>query len=132
MGESPMPKPGTVSWFDLTVERADEIRDFYSNVTGWRPELVDMDGYSDFCMLPPASDKPQAGICHARGVNTDLPAQWLIYITVGDLESAMGRCRELGGSVIAGPRKLGEGRFCVIRDPAGAVAALYMPTTGTL
>ena len=41
-------------------------------------------------------------------------------------ESLAGRIafRELGGEVLVGPR--GEkARFCVIRDPAGAVAALY-------
>ena len=33
-------------------------------------------------------------------------------------------CVELGGQVIDGPREMGGQTFCVIRDPAGAVAAL--------
>jgi hypothetical protein len=32
-----------------------------------------------------------------------------------------------GGEVIVQPKGLAGGRFCVIRDPAGATAALYQP-----
>ena len=65
------------------------------------------------------------GICHARGCNADLPAQWLIYIHVADVEASLTECSRRGGIVVAGPKDLGGGRFAVIRDPAGAVAALY-------
>jgi hypothetical protein len=89
-----------------------------------------MGGYSDFSMMTPLSGKTVAGICYAQGVNADLPPQWLIYITVEDVDQSVARCIELGGKVITGPRELGEqGRFCVIQDPAGAVAALFAPKT---
>jgi predicted enzyme related to lactoylglutathione lyase len=66
-----------------------------------------------------------------RGENTGLPAQWLIYITVADVEASAAKCVELGGKVLAGPRDLGgQGRFCVIQDPAGAVVALFSPKRG--
>ena len=87
-----------------------------------------MGDYSDYCMHPPGDPKPVAGVCHARGTNVGLPAQWLIYITVADLDQSIERCRELGGSVLMGPKSLGShGRFAVIQDPAGAVAALAEP-----
>ncbi|MGH9367705.1 MAG: VOC family protein, partial [Thermoanaerobaculia bacterium] len=70
---------GSIGWVDLTVENADAVRDFYRDVTGWTISPVDMGGYSDYCMNEPASGKSVAGVCHARGVNADLPAQWLIY-----------------------------------------------------
>lgn len=120
------PELGSIAWVDLTVPDAEAMRDFYSQVVGWRAEAVDMGGYSDFNMLAPGNGKPVAGICHARGVNADLPPQWLLYIAVEDLDEAMARCRELGGKVVAGPKGMaGQGRYCVIQDPAGAVAALY-------
>jgi hypothetical protein len=119
------PAIGTIVWTDLTVPDAGKLRDFYSAVVGWRAESVEMEGYSDFSMLPLRDDQPEVGVCHARGVNADLPAQWLIYIAVADIDASVTRCLELGGALVAGPRELGHGRFCVIRDPAGAVAALY-------
>jgi len=120
-------KVGTICWTDLTVQDAERLRDFYAGVVGWDWSPVEMGGYSDFNMQVPGSEESAAGVCHARGVNADLPPQWLVYLTVEDVDASARKCVELGGEVIAGPRELGGGRFCVIRDPAGAVCALYGP-----
>lgn len=125
MSDSTRPETGSITWHDLTVQNAEEIRDFYSEVVGWQPTSQDMGGYDDFNMNRPSSGSCVAGVCHARGGNADFPAQWLMYITVGDLEHSLRRCVELGGVVIAGPKKMGADSYCVIQDPAGAVAALY-------
>lgn len=119
-------RPGTIGWFDLTVPDAVALREFYAEVVGWKHEGVDMGGYEDFCVSPPGGGEPVAGICHARGVNAGLPACWLMYITVEDLDVAARKAVERGGTVLSAPRSLGEmGRVCVIRDPAGACCALY-------
>lgn len=118
---------GMFSWRDLTVENAEEIRDFYKSVVGWESEDVDMGGYNDYSMNTPGSGETVAGICHARGGNTDLPPQWLVYVVVEDVEQSAARCPDLGGEVLAGPRPLAGGTFCVIKDPAGAVCALFQP-----
>ena len=125
MASEQMPTIGRVTWVDLTVEHAGLIGDFYAKVTGWTPSSVDMGGYADFNMLDSAGE-PVAGVCHAGGSNADLPPQWLIYITVADLDAALEACLGAGGDVLGAPRGLGEmGRFALIRDPAGAVAALH-------
>jgi predicted enzyme related to lactoylglutathione lyase len=104
------------------------VRDFYREVVGWKHFPVDMGGYSDFNMLTPTSDKSTAGICHARGVNEGLPPQWLIYITVENIEKSAARCIELGGKLLVQIKGMGSfGRYCVIQDLAGAVAALIEP-----
>lgn len=117
--------PGAIAWIDLTVPDATGIRDFYRDVIGWKINPVDMGGYDDFCMLSPVDGRSIAGICHARGINADLPPLWLVYVVVEDVDASAKRARELGGQVLVGPRELGEGRFCVVRDPAGAALALY-------
>ena len=116
---------GQISWADLTVADADSVRDFYQSVAGWSISPVEMGGYQDYCMVPPGKDAPVSGICHARGGNAGLPPVWLIYITVADLEESVRRCLELGGKLVMPPRNMGEARYCVIQDPAGAVAGLY-------
>ena len=122
------PAPGTIGWVDLTVDDALEIRDFYAAVVGWTHGGVSMGDYDDFNMQVPTTSVPVAGVCHKRGSNADLPSQWLIYVNVADLDQSMSRCRDLGGSVISGPKVMaGMGRFCVIQDPAGAVMALFEP-----
>lgn len=119
---------GAITWCDLTVKNATEVMNFYSKVTGWKPEPVSMGDYEDFSMNMPDSGTTVAGICHARGGNKDLPPQWLIYITVEDVTESARLCTELGGEILKKPFKMtGYGEFCVIRDPAGAVAALFTP-----
>lgn len=117
-------KPGSIGWTDLTVPDADALRDFYTRVTGWKAEPLSMGDYSDYVMVSSAGEGA-AGICHARGPNAKVPPQWLIYIVVEDVDRAVAECVALGGQVIDGPRPMAGGRFCVIRDPAGAVCALY-------
>ena len=121
------PSVGTIIWRDLTVPDAAAIRDFYARVVGWRSESVSMGNYNDFNMLPPDSHEPAAGICYARGPNADLPPQWLIYIVVEDVDQSATDCMKLGGAVVSPARGMAGGRFCVIRDPAGAVCGLYQP-----
>jgi uncharacterized protein len=124
---TPPPAIGRITWQDLTVPDATRVRDFYQAVAGWTAQPVSMDGYDDYAMFGPAGDTPVAGICHARSSNANLPPQWLVYITVADADAAASRAVELGGRVIDGPREMGGGRFAVIADPAGAVAALGTP-----
>lgn len=121
----PTPPPGSILWTDLTVQNADQLRDFYAQVVGWKPEPVKMGEYNDYNMKSQTTGEPVAGVCHARGVNADLPAQWLLYVEVEDLDASMQTCTRLGGRVVAGPKGMGgQGRYCVIQDPAGAFIAL--------
>lgn len=119
---------GSIGWVDLTVENAEELRDFYARVAGWEPSAVEMGGYSDYTMDAPSSGRHVSGICHARGLNAGFPPVWLIYIIVENLDESAARCTELGGKLLVGPKNFeGQGRYCVIQDPAGAAAGLYEP-----
>lgn len=118
---------GKIGWIDMTVDNATEMRDFYVSVVGLRPEDVSMGDYSDYNMTMPANGEPVAGICHARGGNADMPSGWLIYFVVDDVNASAALCRDNGGSIVVEPRELAGGRFCVIKDPNGALSALYQP-----
>ncbi len=117
---------GSVGWIDLTVDDAAELKDFYTQVVGWTPEAVEMSGYSDFNMNTP-DGTPQAGICHRRGPNSAIPPVWIVYFMVSNLEMSLDRVLELGGHLVAGPKRYGPDAYAVIQDPAGAVCALYQP-----
>jgi len=117
---------GRIGWIDMTVDDADGLRDFYKAVVGWGHEDVSMGDYADYSMTTPDGNAV-TGICHARGGNADIPIGWLIYITVDDVEKSATACTANGGEVIVPVRGLAGGKFCVIRDPSGATAALYQP-----
>ena len=118
---------GKIGWVDLTVDNANQVRDFYRSVAGWSFEPVDMGGYADYEMRT-NDGQSVAGICHRRGPNANLPPTWLVYITVEDISASLQSVVELGGKVLD-ERKDGDGNvvYCVIQDPAGAVAALARP-----
>ena len=127
MSNDSKPTVGTVGWVDLTVDDADMVRDFYKGVVGWDHESFNMGGYNDYSMIPHGAKHAVVGVCHKRGGNADMPSQWLMYIIVDDIDDSVAACRELGGEIVAGPKSMGDARYCVIRDPAGAVCALYQP-----
>lgn len=117
------PAVGSIGWVDLTVPAADAARDFYAAVAGWTASPVSMGDYDDYTMIPAGSETPAGGICHARGPNADMPAQWMIYIVVDDMQAALARVKAHGGEVLQAPAE--KRPMAVIRDPAGAVCALW-------
>ena len=129
MSEPAQPEVGSITWRDLTVDDTSALRAFYGQVVGWKFTPHSMGEYDDYNVHAPGSDVVVGGICHARGPNAGMPAQWIIYITVADADASAAACVELGGELVDGPRDMGGYRFCVIRDPAGAVAGLISKPT---
>jgi predicted enzyme related to lactoylglutathione lyase len=123
MSETTKPAIGSIIWQDLTVKDASGVRDFYGEVVGWQFDDHDMGEYADY-NVQREDGEVIAGICHARDANANIPPAWLLYVTVADVEASANRCLELGGKVLDGPRLMGESKFCIIQDPAGAILAL--------
>ena len=117
-------KIGRILWHDLTVDNAENICDFYQEVIGWEKEGLSMGDYEDFIIKNPKDNEVIAGICHSRGMNKDLPAQWLMYVTVENLDESLEKCKKLGGKVLGDKRRIGEEYYCLIQDPAGAYIML--------
>jgi uncharacterized protein len=54
-----------------------------------------------------------------------MPAAWNVYFVADDLEAAVAVATEAGGGIMLPPREVPAGRFAVLRDPQGAVFALF-------
>lgn len=115
---------GGVSWIDLTVEDATKVKDFYKSVIGFDVESISMGEYNDYVMKSPDEPNSQVGVCHARGSNSNIPPQWLVYFNVSDVDEAAQKCIASGGRVIKEKCDMGDFYMCIIKDPAGAIAAL--------
>jgi uncharacterized protein len=126
---------GRIAWLDLTVADAAATRDFYRQVIGWAVRDVAMKegdvSYADYEMLGD-DGAPAAGVCHARGVNADLPPLWLVYLPVGDLAESLRRVRDEGGKVVSETRG-GHGHlaYATVQDPAGVYFVLCPWTEGS-
>lgn len=116
-------RPGRIIWTDLTVPNAPQCRDFYAEVVGWRAEEVSMGEYADFNMAD-GDGEPVAGICHARGINADVPPTWMMYVSVEDLDESLAAVRRMRGSQLGPIREMGPWRTAIIMDPAGAMLTI--------
>jgi predicted enzyme related to lactoylglutathione lyase len=131
-------KIGDMAWMDLCVPNAEQIKDFYQKVLGWQSETVNMscgeESYVDFSVssITTETSKENAtdnkfvtGICHAKGGNEDMPAVWLPYFLVADIEFAVSTVQKEGGELVTKIKSMNDDKYVVIKDPAGAQCALY-------
>lgn len=125
------PRTGLIKWADLTVDDTEAVVDFYQGVVGWNAAAFEMADRTDYVMSHPETGDTTAGICQQAGDIEGLPQQWLVYVTIDDLDDSIEACNRLGGKVVFGPRESETmGRWCVVEDPAGAVMALTELTPG--
>jgi uncharacterized protein len=118
-----MQQEGKIISADLTVNQAEEVRDFYKQVIGWEHSEVITGSHSDY-MMTTKDGQPVAGVCHQAGSNAGLPPVWIVYFQVSDLNRSLETCRSLGGKVLREPGGSECGSFAVIEYPAGAICAL--------
>jgi predicted enzyme related to lactoylglutathione lyase len=135
---------GDMAWMDLSVPNAEQVKGFYQKVLGWNSEAVkmscDAEVYSDFamnsvnehsnskdksCTNNASESQFVTGVCHAKGANEDMPAVWLPYFLVADIETAVSAVVKEGGELTTKIKSMGEDKYVVIKDPAGAQCALY-------
>jgi predicted enzyme related to lactoylglutathione lyase len=113
--------PGAMVWNELATDDVDASKSFYGDLLGWR--------------ISPAEQSPTPywGIENAGHSNGGLreatppgtPPHWLVYFGVDDLDAAMAKVTELGGTVHAGPIDVQIARIAVVADPQGATFAIY-------
>lgn len=117
---------GRPMWYELLTTDMQAAEAFYSKVIGWStmPYRPEPDAYDMFTKSP---DHPIAGVMKVPA-GMHFPPHWEMYIGVPKLEEAIANVERLGGSglseIIAIPN---IGRIRVMKDPQGAIFALYEP-----
>ncbi|UCC79046.1 MAG: VOC family protein [Candidatus Zixiibacteriota bacterium] len=118
------PPHGTFIWNELVARDMQGAEKFYTGLLGWKAVKSDMPGmkYTVF----KTGDRDSGGLMEMPpDVPKEVPAHWMAYITVDDVDAAAEKTKELGGQLLHGPQDVPDvGRFCIIQDPAGAVVSL--------
>jgi len=97
---------------------------FYAELIGWKPTDSGMPGMN-YMMMKAGETNAGGMMAMPPEVPDQVPAHWMAYITVDDVDSCATKAKQLGGQVCAGPQDIpGVGRFCVITDPTGAAVGL--------
>lgn len=114
-------EPGTAAWVELVTRDVPAANTFYQALFGWS---ISDDDYPHLSIR----DRQFGGMqdMNATGVPADVPPHWLLYFRTEDAAATARRAAELGAQTLTGPFRLpGTGLFVTLRDPQGAVFALY-------
>jgi predicted enzyme related to lactoylglutathione lyase len=112
---------GALCWNELATPDMEASANFYSRLFGWTTESFESPG-PPYLIIKNRDGWSNGGI---REAASSEPCYWLVYFGVDDLDAALSRVRELGGSCITDVMEMGPGRFAAVQDPQGAVFALY-------
>lgn len=55
-------------------------------MVGWKIEKTPVDNHHDFTMTNAITGEAQTAICQSKGLNKDIPGNWLMYVYVDNIE----------------------------------------------
>jgi predicted enzyme related to lactoylglutathione lyase len=123
---------GAFGWNELGTRDPAAAKEFYGAVFGWSAEDNDMGEMGTYTTWK-VGETMVGGMFDISGVVPDeVPAHWLTYFTVEDLEATMEKTKAGGGDVRNGPIEIPVGKFSVLADQSGAVFAAMQPSEATL
>ena len=128
MAEMKEHPPGTFCWADLATTDAEAGKKFYAGLFGW--QWADMPaGPSVYTMF----SKGGKNVCALYSMNDEMrkqrvPPHWQSYVSVESADETAEKAKGLGGTLTMPPFDVMDvGRMAVVRDPAGAMFALWQP-----
>lgn len=103
-------------WFHNGSSKPAEAASFYEELLGWKGSA----GPPGMTMLA-RDDGPFAAILTAKSK----AAGWVPYVQVDDVAAATKRAAKLGAEVLEAETRGPAGTYSVVRDPGGALVALW-------
>ncbi len=117
----PTIEPGSFVWHDLLTKDVAGAQRFYGELFGWRFEHTKR-GDRPY-VIARAGATPVAGLVDVSGI-ADAGTQWLSFMAVANVDTAVGLFQSGGGKVLVQPRDLPLARAAVVADPQGAPLGL--------
>ena len=118
--EDGMSKHGEFSHIEFPADDVERAKTFYANVFGWSFRAMDeLEGY----FLYTAGPGDLGGGIGIRGENAPQAAR--NYIAVDDVDAAISKVQENGGSVVVPKTDIGIGWYAAVTDTEGNELGLY-------
>lgn len=122
-GFSAKDEPGALCWTELSTRDPKAATDFYGTLFGWDARDQAMPGGAYTMLSVDGTDV--AGMVTMNEEWGDMPAAWMPYFGIADIDAALEQVTEHGGEVAMGPIEAdGVGRFAVVQDPQGAFVSI--------
>lgn len=129
MQETPQYAPGTFCWVELGTSDGEGAKKFYTELFGWGftdnpigPNMVytmlKLDGKDVGALYQLTPEMSAQGI----------PPHWLSYVSVTSVDETAAKAKDAGGTLMKEAFDVFDvGRMAVVKDPTGAVFALWEP-----
>jgi predicted enzyme related to lactoylglutathione lyase len=113
--------PGALCWNELYTSDLDAAKGFYNGLLGW--DWQEFENSPDPYFVIMNQGRANGGV---RGLaDPGMPPNWLVYFAVEDIDAGVAKVGELGGQTMMGPIDIGIAKIAIVRDPQGAVFAMY-------
>ena len=118
---------GTFYWNELMTRDVEAAKSFFASTIGWTAEPFPMEDGTYWVMK--SDDQPVGGIMDMTNlVPAEVPAHWLSYLAVDDVDERLKGAVAAGAAVIKEPFDVpGVGRIAILSDPTGAVMGWITP-----
>jgi hypothetical protein len=118
--------PGHFCWCELLSTDPHDALRFYPDVFGWTAVERNLGEHGQYWIFS-SGDRDVAGMMQPTPRADH--ACWLPYVEVVNAEETAAEVESLGGAIVTPPGDVpGRGRFAVVRDPEGALVAVYALT----
>ena len=120
---------GKVVWHELITDTPEESQRFYTELFGWEFQDVGLNlGFSRTVNYTLIRNQGRliGGFIDQNLLATEADiSQWVVLLSVADIDAAVGFVETSGGTVFSPPRDMAErGRMAVVADPQGALLSL--------
>ncbi len=112
--------PGALVWNELVSPDLDASSAFYGGLFGW--SVAEFEGSPMKYLSIKNGEANNGGM---REPQEGEPPCWLVYFGVEDIDAALAKVTELGGSRLMGPQDIQIAKIAIAQDPQGAAFALY-------
>lgn len=120
---------GRFVWYDLINSDEAGAIDFYTRLFGWQVEDMDMGPAGVYKMWGDGKE-PRGGFMDKPA--PDVPAHWVGYVSVENIEDTVNRVQNNGGKLLNPIMDIPDvGRFAPFTDPTGGVVAAYQSNNPT-
>jgi len=109
---------------ELQTSDLAKAKEFYSKLFDWKLEDMPAPGGGEPYTMINVGEGTGGGMF----ANNDpkVPPHWLAYVGVEDIAASTRKARELGATILQDVMDIGDyGRLSVIKDPTGAVIAMW-------
>jgi predicted enzyme related to lactoylglutathione lyase len=113
-------EPGSLCWNELNTRDPARAAEFYTSVFGWGTQGDE--SYTQWMI----GDSSVGGMMMMPDmVPAEVPAHWVVYFAVADVEASVKTISDSGGTIVVPPMAVPEvGTFSLAMDPQGALFAV--------